>query len=372
MPAGDGHVRGLSGYRDGVLRQLCVSYLPDINFTDFDLSAFFQILLDFICYLADTDCMKSILKNAPISVMFFTLALFCFGQDNPERIPAAGGESPANTALHIPGTEKPESILETSDILAYYGHPLSSRMGILGRLPIDEVYRQLSAEAENYRAVSGNRDIKKAFYIIYGTVQPQGRINRISKEVLVKWINYAAERDMLVFLDHQIGRYDPIESLKEMLPYLQYSNVHLALDPEWRTTTPMENIGSVTAAEINLAQEIMEQYLVSNNLPGERLLVLHQFKSWMIDEKQINAETGKPITVDTTTYSHVQLVHCADGWGNPAQKKDTYASNAATGPKIPIKGFKLFYKHGTQYDEPLLTPADVYALDPRPQVIMYQ
>jgi hypothetical protein len=272
----------------------------------------------------------------------------------------------------VPAAEKPESILETSDILAYYGHPLSSRMGILGRLPIDEVYQRLSAEAENYRALSGDRDIKKAFYIIYGTVQPEGKINRIGKDTLVKWITYAAERDMIVFLDHQIGRYDPVESLTEMLPYLQYENVHLALDPEWRTDKPMEKIGSVTAEEINRAQKIMEDYIIANNLPGERLLVLHQFKPWMIDEKQVNAETGKPVTVDTTSFNYVRLVHCADGWGNPAQKKGTYASNAATGPKIPVKGFKLFYKHGEQYDEPLLSPADVYALNPRPRVIMYQ
>jgi hypothetical protein len=302
----------------------------------------------------------------------FSVPLSIFGQDNPGRIPAVTGQSVVNAAVATPAAETPQSIFETSDILAYYGHPLSSRMGILGRLPIDEVYRQLSLEAENYRALSGSRDIKKAFYIIYGTVQPKGKINRINKETLLKWINYAAEHDMIVFLDHQIGRYDPVESLKEMLPYLQYPNVHLALDPEWHTATPMENIGSVTADEINRAQEAMEQYLISNNLPGERLLVLHQFKTWMIDERQINVETGKPIKVDTASFTRVRLVHCADGWGNPDQKKDTYKSNAASGPNIPIKGFKLFYKHGNQYDDPLLTPADVYSLNPRPQLIMYQ
>jgi hypothetical protein len=307
--------------------------------------------------------------------MLTVMPVLVVGQESPGRVPATVDRTTATAASSTPVGERPVSILETSDILAYYGHPMSARMGILGRLPIDEVYRQLSVEAENYRAVSGGRDIKKAFYIIFGTVQPEGRINRfdkIDKALLIKWINYAAEHDMIVFLDHQIGRYDPIESLKEMLPYLQYPNVHLALDPEWRTTTPMQNIGSVTAEEINRAQTVMENYLVNNNLPGERFLVLHQFKPWMIDEKQVDSATGKPITVDTTSFNQVRLVHCADGWGNPAQKKDTYTTNATIGPKIPVKGFKLFYKHGNQYDEPLLSPSDVYALTPRPQVIMYQ
>jgi hypothetical protein len=316
--------------------------------------------------------MKFLQKNLCIGVMLFGAAFPGFSQNNTGLIPATANQNNARPKITAPAPEQPKSVLETSDILAYYGHPLSSRMGILGRLPIDEVYRQLSAEAENYRAVSGERDIKKAFYIIYGTVQPQGGINRIGKDVLIKWINYAAERDMIVIIDHQIGRFDPVESLREMLPYLQYPNVHLALDPEWRTEKPMEKIGSVTAEEINRAQKLMENYIVSNNLPGKRLLVLHQFKPWMIDEKQIDTTTSKPIKVDTTSFNYVELVHCADGWGNPAQKRDTYTSNATTGPKIPVKGFKLFYKHGNQYDEPLLTPMDVYALNPRPQVIMYQ
>jgi hypothetical protein len=42
---------------------------------------------------------------------------------------------------------------------------------------------------------------------------------------------------------------------------------------------------------------------------------------------------------------------------------------------MPIKGFKLFYNSGipgTGYDSPLLSPEEVFALNPRPYVIMYQ
>jgi hypothetical protein len=42
---------------------------------------------------------------------------------------------------------------------------------------------------------------------------------------------------------------------------------------------------------------------------------------------------------------------------------------------MPIKGFKLFYNFnipGAGYDEPLLSPREVFALNPRPYVIMYQ
>jgi hypothetical protein len=272
--------------------------------------------------------------------------------------------SAATAKLSTDTAQKPYSVLAENDIVAYYGHPNSEYMGILGRYPIDELYEKLSAEAENYATVSGGRGIKKAFYIIFGTVWPEGEIGIIGEETLLKWIDFAQKHDMLIFLDHQLGRYDPEAAAARMFKYLKYPNVHLAIDPEWRTTKPMQEIGSVTADEINRIQKAMENYLVTNDLPDERMLVIHQFKPWMIvDRDKITASSER-----------VRLVHCADGFGNPAQKRGSYAANAEAA-NIPVKGFKLFYKSfdpRAGFDEPILTPADVYALNPRPQVIMYQ
>jgi hypothetical protein len=256
------------------------------------------------------------------------------------------------------------SILLNSDILAFYGHPNSTQMGILGRYSIPDLDTRLSALAEEYRAVSGGRDVRKAFYIIYGTVWPKGEIGIIGKEKLLQYIEYALEHDILIFIDHQIGRYDPVESLKKMLPYLKYPNVHLALDPEWRTERPMKEIGMVTAAEINEAQKVMEEYIIKNDIPGERLLVIHQFNWQMIRNREQVA----------SDFERVRLVHCADGFGNPNIKKQSYAYNAQA-TNMSIKGFKLFYNFnipGAGYDNPLLSPQDVYNLNPRPSVIIYQ
>jgi hypothetical protein len=149
-----------------------------------------------------------------------------------------------------------------------------------------------------------------------------------------------------------------------MLPWLRYSNVHLALDPEWRTTKPMQEIGTVSAAEINQAQRVMEDYLIENKIAGERLLVIHQFNYRMISQRENVA----------SDFERVRLVHCADGFGSPSLKRESYAANAQA-RNIPIKGFKLFYNFGIPgagYDQPLLSPAEVYALNPRPYLIMYQ
>jgi hypothetical protein len=75
-----------------------------------------------------------------------------------------------------------------------------------------------------------------------------------------------------------------------------------------------------------------------------------------------------------TGYKNVILVHCADGFGSPELKRNTY-SYLAQAKNMPVKGFKLFYNFnipGAGYDYPILTPQEVNDLKPRPSVIMYQ
>jgi hypothetical protein len=256
-----------------------------------------------------------------------------------------------------------ESILLNNDILAFYGHPNSRQMGILGRYSIEELDARLSRLASEYEA-AGGRPVKKAFYIIYGTVWPRGDIGILNEETLLRYIRYGLEHDILIFIDHQIGRFNPLDSLRRMLPYLRFPNVHLALDPEWRTEKPMVEIGSVTAAEINEAQRVMEAYMVEHNIPGERFLVIHQF-NWVMIRRREEVRSN---------FERVRLVHCADGFGNPSLKRSSYAFNAQA-RNIPVKAFKLFYNFqipGAGYDHPLLSPREVYNLNPRPYIIMYQ
>ena len=256
-----------------------------------------------------------------------------------------------------------ESILLNSDILAFYGHPRSKNMGILGRYTKEELNEKLTALAAEYQE-AGGRPVRKAFYIIFGTVWPEGNIGIIQESILREYIEFAMENDLLIFIDHQIGRFTPLEGLNRMLPWLKYPNVHLALDPEWRTTKPMEEIGTVSAEELNQVQRVMENYMIENRIPGERLLVIHQFNWRMISSRD-------KVKSD---FSRVRLVHCADGFGPPAMKKTAYANNAQA-PNIPIKGFKLFYNFGIPgagYDHPLMSPKDVFDLNPRPYIVMYQ
>jgi hypothetical protein len=281
-----------------------------------------------------------------------------------ERAEPYGVKTEIETLLQKRRENDFSSVLLNDDVLAFYGSPLSKRMGILGVHPIIELDRILNEWAVKYNQVNGDRGVRKAFYIIYGMAWPEGEIGLLGESRLIEYIEYAAANDILVFVDHQIGKYPVAEAVKRLLPFLRYPNVHLALDPEWRTIRPMVEIGSVTAEEINDAQHVMQDYLEEYGYPGERMLVIHQFHYKMIGGRErVQA-----------TYPRVRLIHCADGFGPPAVKRIAYNFNAQA-PNIPVKGFKLFFNSGipgTSYDEPLMRPEEVVALEPKPYLVMYQ
>ena len=257
-----------------------------------------------------------------------------------------------------------QSVLLNSDIFALYGKPNAYTMGILGQYSLAEIEPIMNEFVRLYDTANGQRGIIPAFYIIYGTCWPAGNIGILSTAVTEKYIQFAAERGWYVFLDHQIGKYTVAEAMNKLLPFLKYPNVQLALDPEWRTTRPMREIGSVTAEEINEAQQIMQDYMIKHGIGGRRMLVIHQFNAGMIKRR----------SAVKSNYERVQLIHCADGFGSPKLKKETYAYNAAA-KNIPLKSFKLFLKPtvaGAGYDIPIMKPDEVFKLVPRPYLIMYQ
>lgn len=256
-------------------------------------------------------------------------------------------------------------VFENNQVVAYYGHPKSKIMGIVGRYSIPELAELLKKEAYEYDSINGDRGILPAIYLIYGTCQPGGEINRIDKKLVQSYIDFALANGFLIYLDHQIGKYSLEQAMNEILPYLKYPNVQLAIDVEWRTTRPMREIGSITGKELNSAQQMMKDYMIANKIPGKRQLVIHQFQSKMIrDIKDVRS-----------AYDPVILVHATSGWGSPESKMSTHERNSHA-VNIPYKGFKLWYyyssKQGVHYDRPLMSPSSVLRLNPEPGLIIYQ
>ena len=319
--------------------------------------------------------MRSIRRNVML-LLFFICAFELFGTDKtPYRLfPSLYRKNLANNLPQ--SVDKLDSlggiglmherlpILANNTVVAFYGHPLSKRMGILGLHSKEDIASMVRRYSSMYDAANGPTGVVSAYYIIYGTCWPGGEIGYLRDSVLEEYIQYAQSQNMLVFVDHQIGKYTVQEAMERILPFLKYPNVHLAIDPEWRTLIPMKEIGSISGDELNQAQGIMNQYIIDNGISGIRMLVVHQFHEKMIrGREKVRAD-----------YERVLLVHTADGFGSPALKKNTY-SLIAKAENLPMKGFKLFFKSEfplAGFDDPLMRPEEVMALDPRPVLIMYQ
>ena len=267
-------------------------------------------------------------------------------------------------ALAKPEVAELESIIATADIVAYYGHPHNPYMGILGETPLEASARGLRALADEYDSHNGERGIVAAFHIIYATAHPDAEVSLLDDRTVLEYIEYGQQNGLAIILDHQLGRHDAAVAIETMLPFLHYDNVHLAIDPEWSTEQPGQEIGSVSADEVNRAQAAMQEYLAHHDLPGRRMLVIHQFRHFMVSKRT-------DLRVD---FERVDLIHDADGFGPPEDKYKTW--NAIfTNDHPPHKGFKLFLPKSWRdfgYDDPLLTPAEVLALRPRPVLIIYQ
>jgi hypothetical protein len=255
-------------------------------------------------------------------------------------------------------------VVAERQVIAYYGHPNSTRMGILGESPIEEMAADLLARAAEYDEINGPIGVAPAFHIIYGTVWEDANIGILRETILLEYIEFAQANGIIVFLDHQIGRFTVAEAIESMLPYLAYDHVHLAIDPEWATTAPGQEIGHISAQDLNAAQETISNYLIQNNIGEPKMLVVHQFNWRMIANRELVR----------TDYPGVQLIHNADGFGQPAEKIVSWESNVQAA-NMPLKGFKLFYPKSWRdggYDDPLLSPIEVMQLEPVPVYIQYQ
>lgn len=279
----------------------------------------------------------------------------------PVPDPAGGVTYPEPTAMPVPPGE---SIIRYNTVFSYYGHPNTVRMGILGEHPLDELHELMKRAAAPYDALNGERGVVLALHLIYGTVWPEGEIGILNRENLLRHIEFARERGMLIFIDHQLGKYSVTEAVTLMLPYLAYDNVHLAIDPEWHTVRPGKELGHITAEDLNAAQELMERYLEEHGIAGKKMLMVHQFNPTMIRNRELVR----------SDFPRIDLIHNADGFGNTGQKLSSYR-HIAEAKNMPNKGFKLFYPTKLRdwgWDKPLMTPEEVLKLSPQPVLVMYQ
>ena len=269
---------------------------------------------------------------------------------------------PVKGPLPLPG-----SILPDKRIVAFYGNPLSTRMGILGALPPERMLAKLDTVVASWREADPTTPVQPALHLIavvaQGSAGRDGKYRaRMADTLIDRVLTWAQSRDAIVFLDLQVGKSTVQEELPRLSRYLSLPNVHLGIDPEFsmkRGGRPGERVGTYDAADINFAASYLAGLVTQHNLPP-KVLVVHRFTRPMVTN-------SRKIALDP----RVQIVMHMDGWGWPSLKKESYRRYIYEEP-VQFTGFKLFYRNDTKSGYALMTPSEVLRLAPKPLYIQYQ
>ena len=258
----------------------------------------------------------------------------------------------------------PGSILPEHRIVAFYGNPLSKRMGILGELPPEEMLVRLERVATEWAAADSGTKVLPALHLIATVAQgypgPARKYRlQMPDSVIRRVAGWAEERGWLIFLDIQVGVSNVEDELKVLVPYLKYPHVQLALDPEFAMKDGKRPgtdwMGRMDASEVNHAIGVLARIVEEHQLPP-KVLVVHRFtRNMLTNASQIRLDP------------RVQVIIDMDGWGTPGSKMGAYRWFVVRHP-VQYTGFKLFYKN----DKPMMTPQQVLELYPKPLYIQYQ
>lgn len=285
--------------------------------------------------------------------------------------------------------------MSAQPILTIYGRGFNIAP-ILGQLgadsSLDDMARQVQPYVAGITANDGGRPPVVAIHLIYALATPCSPgsnclfyLDDAGMDIVKDYILPAAKRHWLVVLDDQLGESNPVAEVQHIIAkgYLQYDNVEIALDPEFRAVpgqaTPGIPIGAVDASEINAAGAIVNAYCAHHHMAHSKILMFYQFQTGMITNRQVLRND----------YAYVAEVDVADGFGEPATKVSVYQALLGPGsPSGPIwRGIKLFYPNPNEQaghgDYPVLTwpqvfghattddgAGHIYSIHPRPNIII--
>src|SRR5690625_262660 len=308
---------------------------------------------------------------------FVTAALLVAGwsveasSETPEPDTSATPEKACQPSAEPTPTEEPPELIgggteifPDKRFIALYGHPTYPELGALGEQGPQESAERAIKLAEYYEKHT-DKQVIPAFEIIVTMASSEpgedGNYSAIAdREAIEKYLDAAEEHDIYVVLDLQPGHSDFLSQAKVFEDFLTRPNVGLALDPEWRLApgqVHMQQIGSVSAAEINETTEWLAELTAEHELP-QKMVILHQFRTSMIrGREQVN-----------TDHPELAMVLHADGHGTPEQKLDTWRVLKQALPEDMHMAWKNFYRQ----DQPMFSPKETYELEPKPWFVSYQ
>ncbi|WP_147916884.1 hypothetical protein [Ruania zhangjianzhongii] len=265
------------------------------------------------------------------------------------------------------GTELPgggQLVFDSTRYVALYGHPGTPSLGVLGEQNTDETIDLAAERAADYADLTEDTVVPTLEVIVTVAAGSAGADGNYSTEFpaenFVELIEAAADAGQYVVLDFQPGRANFLDQVREYEELLEYPNVGIALDPEWRLAEderPLQQIGSVRAREVNQVVNYLADFVQEHALP-QKMVVLHQFQQQMIRGRD---------NLDLSREEVALLIH-ADGHGTPEAKRETWRDVRSGAPDGMHWGWKNFIDE----DSPMLTPARTYRIQPQPDYVSYQ
>lgn len=317
-------------------------------------------------------------RSCPLAVALLLTALLsaaCSGS-GPGAAPrtVSGSTGTASTSASPSPTPSPapppppelprggRTIFPANFVVMHYGTAGTGALGVLGEGTPEQAAVRLEAAAAPFGVASG-RPVLPAFEFITTVASDKPDDDgdysvAVDPSLVQKYYDVARANKMLFVMDFQPGRADFLDQVKRYESFLRQPDVGIALDPEWKLTPtqrPNRQVGTTTAAPVNAVSDYLARLVAENNLP-EKLFIVHQFQKRQIPDRA--AIVDRP---GLATVLHV------DGFGTQADKFATYAVLASTTGQF-VNGFKLFLDEDTD----LLTPAEVVAMRPMPELVSYQ
>ncbi|WBQ03501.1 hypothetical protein [Kribbella sp. CA-293567] len=319
-------------------------------------------------------------KRGLFAVVLLLTSALASCSDVPASLPAteqlAAPSTPSTPPLSPTPTPKPQpqpkaaelprggrQLFPAHQLVAFVGAPGSPALGPLDR-DLDVRVRRLERLGASYR---DGRTVLPVMELIVVTAQAapgrDGKYrSRIDPAQIDKYLAVARRHKALLMLDVQPGQAKPLAEIRRLEPWLKQPDVGLAVDPEWEVgpgQVPGQVFGRTSGAELNAIGAYLSGLVTEHKLP-EKLFVFHQL--------------SKPIVRDEAalrTHPGVATVKSVDGIGTREQKIATYNGLTKGLPKGIRSGFKLFYSEDTRHG-PLMTPAQVLAVRPRPDLVIYE
>lgn len=287
------------------------------------------------------------------------------------RAPAASAGQAGESGAALPaasGKELPRggaTFFPRYRLFGYVGYPGAAALGRLGTGDLEERVAEIEQKASEF---AGGREVMPVMELIasvaHNTPGDDGLYrSHVSDEVITTWLAMARKHRAILLLDIQPGRAAFLDEVKFFAKWLAEPDVGIALDPEWAvgpTQVPGRQFGTVAASDLDACAAYVAGIVREKGLP-EKVFLYHQLHPQIVTgERALKEHDG------------IVLIKSVDGIGSRALKTATYKQLVKVTPAYVHLGFKLFYEEDTRKNGVLMTPAEVLALDPQPEYVLFE